>query len=98
MAYEKCYKQPQVWVYGLGDVMRQADFSPVLLAALFKERFLNIQSSKRVLINTGPWQRNFVDVRFLQFHMFPAVWRCTTTIGLLELNIRVRLKVTFKVT
>ena len=30
--------------------------------------------------------------------MFPTVWSYTTTIGLLDLNIRVRLKVTFTVT
>ena len=35
---------------------------------------------------------------FLQFHMFPTVWSYTTTIGLLEFYIRVRLKVTFTVT
>ena len=46
----------------------------------------------------GPWQRNFVDACFLQFHMFPTVWSYTTTIGLLDLNIQVRLKVTFTVT
>ena len=33
---------------------------------------------------SGPWQRNFVDACFLQFHMFPAVWSYTTTIGLLD--------------
>ena len=47
---------------------------------------------------SGPWQRNFVDARFLQFHMFPTVWSCTTTIGLPEFYIRVCLKVTFTVT
>ena len=46
----------------------------------------------------GPWQRNFVDARFPQFHMFPTVWSCATTIGLPEFYIRVRLKVTFTVT
>ena len=35
------------------------------------------------------------DARFLHFHMFLTRWSCTTTIGLLELNIRVRLKVTY---
>ena len=35
---------------------------------------------------------------FLQFHMLPTVWSCTTTIGLLEFYIRVRVKVTFTVT
>ena len=43
----------------------------------------------------GPWQRNFIDARFPQFHMFSTVWSCTTTIGLPEFYIRVRLKVTF---
>ena len=43
---------------------------------------------------SGPWQQNFVDARFLQFHMFSAVLN-TTTIGLLEFYIRVRLKVTY---
>ena len=33
--------------------------------------------------------------RFLQFHMFPTVWSFTTTIGLPEFYIRVRLKVTY---
>ena len=44
----------------------------------------------------GPWQRNFVDARFPQFHMFPTVWSCATTIGLPEFYIQVRLKVTCK--
>ena len=52
----------------------------------------------REWIMSGPWQRNFVDACFLQFHMFPTVWSYTTTIGLLDLNIRVSLKVTFTVT
>ena len=49
-------------------------------------------------IRSGPWQRNFVDARFPQFHMFPTAWSCITTIGLPEFYIRVRQKVTFTVT
>ena len=41
----------------------------------------------------GSWQRNFIDACYLQFHMFPTVWSCTTTSGLSELYIRVCLKV-----
>ena len=52
--------------------------------------------SDEVVFISGPWQRNFVDACFLQFYMFPTVWSYTT-IGLLDLNIRVRLKVTFTV-
>ena len=37
----------------------------------------------------GPWQRNFVNTSFLQFHMFPDRLDCTTAIGLLEFYIRV---------
>ena len=47
-------------------------------------------------VHTGPWQRNFVDAHFPQFHMFPTVWSCTTTIGLPEFYIRVRLKMTWR--
>ena len=49
-------------------------------------------------VQPGPWQRNFVDACFLQFHMFPTVWSYTTTIGLLDLYIQVCLKVTSTVT
>ena len=36
-----------------------------------------------------------LDARFLQFHMFPTVWSCTTTIGLPEFYIRGHLKMTY---
>ena len=48
----------------------------------------------KINVSTGPWQRNFVDAHFLQFHMFSTVWNCTT-IGLPEFYIWVRLKETY---
>ena len=35
----------------LGEVTCQVDFSPVLHAVLIRQKFLKIQSGKRVLIN-----------------------------------------------
>ena len=45
---------------------------------------------------SDPWQWNFIDAcPFSSNYMFPTIWSCTTTIGLLEFYIRVRLKVTY---
>ena len=54
-----------------------------------------ITHNKKLFIKSGPWQQNFVDARFLQFHMFLTAWSCITTVGLPEFYIRVRLKVTY---
>ena len=53
MASGRCHRQPMgLGVLRVGDAIIQTDFPPVLLAAVIRQRFLNIQSVKGGLINT----------------------------------------------
>ena len=43
---------------------------------------LDVTSMLTLCTVAGPWQPNFVDAHFLQFHMFLTIWSRTTSIGL----------------